>query len=187
MKLPRRFLGVGALVALATAGCGGNGDVSTPRFLSLGTAPPGGAFFVVGGAFAEVLGESGLRVTAEATKGSGENIRRLAPGKLDIAISNAAVADFAARGEDGWGRAYPVQAVMTLAPNVATFVSPRRHDINRIQDLAGNRVGEAGTHGSDSTKEARWPDPSARERERMDPPEVGPVAEDGERDPVAER
>jgi TRAP-type uncharacterized transport system substrate-binding protein len=80
VKLPRRFLGVGALVALAAAGCGGNGDGSTPRFLSLGTAPPGGAFFVVGGAIAEVLGESGLRVTAEATKGSGENIRRLARG-----------------------------------------------------------------------------------------------------------
>ena len=140
MKLSRRFLGVGALVALAAGGCGGNGDTSTPRFLSLGTAPPGGAFFVVGGAIAEVLGESGLRVTAEATKGSGENIRRLASGELDFAISNAAVTYFAARGEDGWGRAYPVQAVMTLAPNVATFVSPRRHEINRIQDLVGNRV-----------------------------------------------
>ena len=142
-----RYLGAGILRALVPCflpllvlhGCGNGGD-PPPRFLSLGTAPPGGAFFVVGGALAEVLGESGLRVTAEATKGSGENIRRLASGELDIAISNAAVTYFAARGEDGWGRAYPVQAVMTLAPNVATFVSPRRHEINRIQDLAGNRV-----------------------------------------------
>jgi TRAP transporter TAXI family solute receptor len=142
-----RYLGAGSLRApvpcflllLVLHGCGNGGD-PPPRFLSLGTAPPGGAFFVVGGALAEVLGESGLRVTAEATKGSGENIRRLASGELDIAISNAAVTYFAARGEDGWGRAYPVQAVMTLAPNVATFVSPRRHEINRIQDLAGNRV-----------------------------------------------
>ena len=126
-------------VLLASPGCGG-GDLQTPRFLSLGTAPPGGAFFVVGGALAEVLDEAGMRVTAEATKGSGENIRRLASGELDFAISNAAVTYFAARGEDGWGRAYPVQAVMTLAPNVATFVSPRRHEVNRIQDLAGKRV-----------------------------------------------
>ena len=144
MQIPRRFLGCGAFVApfvaLIVAGCGGGGDDATPRFLSLGTAPPGGAFFVVGGALAEVLGESGLRVTAEATKGSGENIRRLASGELDLAISNAAVTYFAARGEDGWGRSYPVQAVMTLAPNVATFVAPRRHQIERIQDLAGKRV-----------------------------------------------
>ena len=134
-----RALAPWLLPLLVLPGCGNGGDTA-PRFLSLGTAPPGGAFFVVGGALAEVLGESGLRVTAEATKGSGENIRRLASGELDIAISNAAVTYFAARGEDGWGRAYPVQAVMTLAPNVATFISPRRHEITRISDLAGNRV-----------------------------------------------
>lgn len=145
MPVPNSRPGVSrALVRLCLAvgfvsGCGG-GDGPAPAFLSLGTAPPGGAFFVVGGALAEVLGEADLRVTAEATKGSGENIRRLASGELDFAISNAAVTYFAARGEDGWGRAYPVQAVMTLAPNVATFVAPRRHEINGIQDLAGRRV-----------------------------------------------
>lgn len=125
---------------LAAGGCGGAGDGAAPTFLSLGTAPPGGAFFVVGGALAEVLGEAGLRVTPEATKGSGENIRRLASGELDFAVSNSAVTYFAARGEDGWGREYPVQAVMTLAPNVATFIAPRRHEVNGIPDLAGKRV-----------------------------------------------
>ena len=141
MKSPRRFRAAGALALLVAVGCGGGGEeAATPRFLSLGAAPPGGAFFVVGGALAEVLGEAGMRVTAEATKGSGENIRRLASGELDLALSNAAVTYFAARGEDGWGREYPVQAVMTLAPNVATFVSPRRHEVNGIPDLAGKRV-----------------------------------------------
>ena len=140
MRFPRRFLGVGALLPLLAAGCGGGGDGAAPRFLSLGTAPPGGAFFIVGGALAEVLDQAGQRVTAEATKGSGENIRRLASGELDLALSNAAVTYFAARGEDGWGREYPVQAVMTLAPNIAVFVSPRRHEVNSIPDLAGKRV-----------------------------------------------
>ena len=128
------------LALIVSAGCGGSGEDTAPTFLSLGTAPPGGAFFVVGGALAEVLGEAGLRVTPEATKGSGENIRRLASGELDFAISNSAVTYFAARGEDGWGRAYPIQSVMTLAPNVATFVAPRRHGVNGIPDLAGHRV-----------------------------------------------
>ena len=81
-----------------------------------------------------------MQVTAEATKGSGENLRRLAADELDLALSNAAVSYFAARGEDGWGREYPVEAVMTLAPNVALFVSPRRHGVERIADLAGKRV-----------------------------------------------
>lgn len=125
------------LLALASA-CGGAAE--RQPFLSLGAAPPGGAFFVVGGALAEVLTESGMQVTAEATKGSGENLRRLAADELDLALSNAAVSYFAARGEDGWGREYPVEAVMTLAPNVALFVSPRRHGVERIADLAGKRV-----------------------------------------------
>lgn len=130
-------LSAALLVALASA-CGGAAE--RQPFLSLGAAPPGGAFFVVGGALAEVLTESGMQVTAEATKGSGENLRRLAADELDLALSNAAVSYFAARGEDGWGREYPVEAVMTLAPNVALFVSPRRHGVERIADLAGKRV-----------------------------------------------
>lgn len=122
------------------AACAGDSDGERPRFLSLGAAPPGGAFFVVGGALAEVLSAEGLQVTAEATKGSGENIRRLAAGELDLALSNAAVSYFASRGEDGWGQPYPIRAVMTLAPNVALFVSPRRHEVAGIADLAGKRV-----------------------------------------------
>lgn len=142
MRSRHRLLATGCLLLpLLSSGCTGSApDGARPRFLSLGTAPPGGAFFIVGGALAEVLGDSGMEVTAEATKGSGENIRRLASGELDLALSNAAVTYFAARGEDGWGRSYPVQAVMTLAPNIATFVSPRRHEVNRIADLAGKRV-----------------------------------------------
>ncbi len=133
----------GAFAAALAWGCGDGGDpTAAPQFLSLGTAPPGGAFFVVGGALAEVLGEGedGLRVTAEATKGSGENIRRLASGELDLALSNAAVTYFAARGEDGWGQAYDVRAVMTLAPNVATFVAPSRSEIHGVGDIAGKRI-----------------------------------------------
>ncbi len=135
-----RRLAPAALAVLLGAACGGDGADPGRTFLSLGTAPPGGAFFVVGGALAEVLGESGLSVTAEATKGSGENIRRLARGELDLALSNAAVTYFAARGEDGWGREYPVRAVMTLAPNVALFVAPRFQEVEELRDLVGRRV-----------------------------------------------
>ena len=79
-------------------GCGGGGgdeesvDQAPSRvFLSLGTAPPGGAFFVVGSALAEVMNEFGgglgWNTTAEATSGSQENIRRLDSGELDFAMS----------------------------------------------------------------------------------------------------
>ncbi len=141
-----------ALAALAFAGCGRepgpSAGVETQtaerRFLSVGTAPPGGAFFVVGGALAEVLaerrGENPWQVTAEATKGTQENIRRLAKGELDFALANAAITYFAVRGEEGWEAAQPVRAVMTLAPNVALFLAPRSGGLAKISDLRGKRV-----------------------------------------------
>lgn len=132
---------------LAAIACGGatseGGGTSAPRFLSMGTAPPGGAFFVVGGALAEVFNEhgGGSSMTAEATSGSQENIRRLGSGELDFALSNAAITYFAVRGSEGWDRSYPVRVVMTLAPNVAMFIAPAGSGVGSIADLAGKRVG----------------------------------------------
>ena len=139
-------LGLSMAVALA-AGCGGapaDGDGPERVFLSLGTAPPGGAFFVVGSALAEVLnenrGDTGWNVTAEATSGSQENIRRLASGELNFALSNSAVTYFGGRGTEGWDRAYPMRTVMTLAPNVALFITPASSGLRTLEDLNGKRV-----------------------------------------------
>ena len=139
------LLAVVALLVLA-CGSGGDGTQEAParRFLSIGTAPPGGAFFVVGGALAEVLNsagaEAGWQVTAEATKGTQENIRRLTSGELDFALANAAISYFAVRGSEGWEQAHEIRAVMTLAPNVAFFVAPRDGGVQSIAALAGQRV-----------------------------------------------
>lgn len=151
MSRSNGFVGLAVLAMLACA-CGGGapgpgGEATSSggrRFLSVGTAPPGGAFFVVGGAIAEVLdenrGDNEWEVTAEATKGSQENIRRLASGELDLALSNAAITYFAVRGTEGWERPFDVRAVMTLAPNVALFIAPRGGPIRTVPDLRGKRV-----------------------------------------------
>jgi len=152
---------IGALLALTA--CGGSGETgatntggaetaaadpneeastSERRFLSLGSAPAGGAFFVVGGAVAEVASAhvDGWSMTSEATKGSRENIRRLVQGELEFGLANSAITYFAVRGERGWDRAYDVRSVMTLAPNVTLFVTRKSSGITSIADLAGRRV-----------------------------------------------
>lgn len=131
-------------VACSGGGAGDSGTGgSANRFLSIGTAPPGGAFFPVGGALAEVLnahpGDRDWQITAEATKGTQENLRRLASGELDFALANSAITYFAVRGEDGWDREYPIRAVMTLAPNVALFIAPEG-GATSIEGLRGERV-----------------------------------------------
>ena len=146
------FLVALMVCAPAAMSCGGgggdgeSGDGAPSRvFLSVGTAPPGGAFFVVGSALAEVLNEFGAafgwNATAEATAGSLENIRRLDTGEIDFAMSNAAISYFAVRGGEGWDKPYSVRAVMTLAPNVALFISPAGSGVETIDDLRGKRVG----------------------------------------------
>lgn len=143
------WLWIAALaVGLTLVACGGQDDSGAPspqrRFLSIGTAPTGGAFFVVGGALGEVLNEFGAdygwQVTAEATAGSQENIRRLSSGDLDFALANAAITYFGVRGEGEWESAHEVRAVMTLAPNVALFVAPVSAGVESLPDLAGKRV-----------------------------------------------
>ncbi len=136
------------ILAATSWNCGGssdNGDTAVSRqFLSMGTAPPGGAFFVVGSALAEVINQTGsdlgYNVTAEATSGSQENIRRLASGELEFSLSNAAITYFAVRGGEGWDRAYPVRSVMTLAPNIALFVTLPDSGITTLADMRGHRV-----------------------------------------------
>ena len=152
----RPFSSVLSIVALAfftltLVACGGSPDGDggadakpERQFLSIGTAPAGGAFFVVGGALAEVADANGKdlgwQVTAEATQGSQENIRRLSAGELDFALSNAAITYFAVRGESSWDKAHDVRAVMTLAPNIALFIATEQSGVKSIADLAGQRV-----------------------------------------------
>lgn len=110
----------------------------------MGTAPVGGAFPVVGGAIAEVLnsnkGDNDWKVQAKGTKGSQENIRRLAQGKLQLALSNSAITYFAVRGESGWEQQYEMRAICTLAPNVAMFITKADSGIKSIADLKGKQV-----------------------------------------------
>ena len=139
---------IGLILALSFATS--TASAQKRRFLSVGTAPPGGAFFVVGGAIAQVVSnhtdDLNWEVSAEATKGTQENIRRLAKGELEFALANAAISYFAVRGEGAWKGEQPVRTVMTLAPNVALFITSQSSGVKKISDLKGKRavVGPAG-------------------------------------------
>ncbi len=114
------------------------------QFVTIGTAPPGGAFFMVGNAIANVVGSKlqgqNLVVSAESTRGTQENIRRLAAGEIDFGMANAAISYFAARGEGTWKHPHDIRAVATMAPNVGVFIAPRRAGIRTVSELAGKRV-----------------------------------------------
>lgn len=135
-----------ATIALVVACGGGEGESQGTklRFVNIGTAPVGGVFYTIGGAISDVLNQSAeeqnWKVTAQSTGGSMENIRRLDSEEIQFAVSNSSITYFAARGEEGWEKAYSVSAVMTLFPNVAMFVTKKDSGIATPADLKGKRV-----------------------------------------------
>lgn len=152
----REFLATTALGSAALfAGCGG-GDkggendgvgASKPggrQFITVGTAPVGGVFFVVGGAIAQIIeekkGANSWKVSAEASRGSQENIRLISAGEQQISMSNSSITYHAVRGEGGWDKKYNVKAVMTMFPLVAQFVTRKGSGIESLRDLKGKRV-----------------------------------------------
>ena len=161
MKPITSYLSIAALIFALSLGFGcdntqkrqsAEGEKAAAKrvHISIGTAPTGGAFFVVGSAIAAVVSdntsETGWEVTAESTKGTQENIRRLVNSELEFALANAAISYFAVRGEGAWKAEHPIRTVMTLAPNVGLFVTQQSSGIRSIQDFAGKRivVGPAG-------------------------------------------
>jgi TRAP transporter TAXI family solute receptor len=127
------------------AGCGPSSSSAGKRqFVTLGTAPVGGAFRPVGDAIASVLneyrGDLDWKVQSKGTKGSQQNIRELASGDIQLAMSNSAITYYAVRGESGWDKKYDVRTVVTMAPNVGLFITKRDSGIQNISDLKNKRV-----------------------------------------------
>ena len=121
-----------------------NGSGGGRTFITVGTAPEGGAFSPVGNAISNVVdandGELNWKVATQGTKGTQENIRKLAAGELEFGMSNAGIAYFATRGEGAWEKPFEVRSVATLAPNVGVFVTTAGTGIKTISDLKGKRV-----------------------------------------------
>jgi len=127
-----------------TTGGGGGTSGGGRRFITIGTAPVGGVFFVVGGAIAQALeakkGDNNWKVSAEASRGSQENIRLITSGEQQLSMSNSSITYHAVRGEGGWDKKYDVKAVMTMFPLVAQFVTKKGSGIKSLADLKGKRV-----------------------------------------------
>ena len=136
------------LTSTAFLGCSPSNTAGTAtgsrQFVTVGTAPEGGAFAPVGNAISSVVegnkGELNWKVSTQGTKGTQENIRKLDAGELEFGMSNAGIAYFATRGEGAWDKPYEVRSVATLAPNVGIFVTTASSGITTIAELKGKRV-----------------------------------------------
>ncbi len=145
MKYVTSNLTIFCFILALSIGLGCDNSVKR-QHISIGTAPIGGAFHPVGNAIADVVArnikDKNWEVTAEGTKGTQQNIRLLVSEDrtIEFALANAAISYFAVRGEGAWQEVQPIRSVMTLAPNVGLFVTPKSSGIKSITDLKGKRV-----------------------------------------------
>ncbi len=131
--------------ALLAVGCKPSGGGKGKKiFLNMGTSPEGGLFKPIGDSLSAVInenpGENNWKATSKISKGSQENIRLLDTGEYQLGVSNAAITYFAVNGEGTWDKKYNARAIVTLAPNVAMFVTKADSGIKTIADLKGKRV-----------------------------------------------
>jgi TRAP transporter TAXI family solute receptor len=124
-----------------------NESVVAAFSLVLGTATPGGGFPVYGAAFTEVLNgqEPRLRIQAQNTKGSSENVPLLEAGKLDLGLIAGEYASALMAKPDTRLR---VIAAMYSSPGL--FIVKGDSSVRTIADLKGKPV-VLGTQGSGIT------------------------------------
>ena len=123
------------------------------EFITIGTGSVTGTYYPTGGAICRLVNkmkkETGIRCSVESTGGSVYNINTIKNGELDFGISQSDVVYQAYRGEKKFeGKTVKkLRSVMAIYPELFTFVSNRKANINKIEDIKGKRI-NVGNPGS---------------------------------------
>ena len=147
--LTRVAFSVFCLFVLTSVGCGGSGAPSA-RFLSIATGGTGGVYYPYGGGVAKVLNENlpDVRVTAEVTAASVDNLKLIRDGRADIAFTLAdTLADGVAGRGPFEGRAVPAASLAVLYSNFTQLVTLASSGIDSVAGLRG-KVISTGSPGS---------------------------------------
>lgn len=109
--------------------------------LTLGTAAPGGVWYVLGAGFADLWSRevAGVEAVAESTAGANENPRLVARNQLDIGLTNPGV--IKSEVEKG---TFGKEQIFILAAGhggLSHLVVRKDSNIQKFTDLKGKRVG----------------------------------------------
>ncbi|HWP50822.1 MAG TPA: TAXI family TRAP transporter solute-binding subunit [Clostridia bacterium] len=114
-----------------------------PKFLSVGTAAAGGAYYPIGIAMADIItNELDIQTTAQVTGGAVENNGLIEDGTLQIAITQGPMAYAAVNGTAPYDKKHEKVAAMFsgLSKGVFHVVTLEGTGIKTMQDLKGKRV-----------------------------------------------
>jgi uncharacterized protein len=145
-----------AMCALATLLCSVSARSAEPNWpdhLSIGTASPGGTYYVYGEGLAKILTRSlDLPVVRLATEGPVQNIELLEAGEAKLGFVTTGIAQQAWNGTGLWAGKKPARSMRAIFPMYDTpfqFLVLQDSEIRTVADMAGKRIG-VGPHGGTS-------------------------------------
>ncbi|MFR9778753.1 TAXI family TRAP transporter solute-binding subunit [Micromonospora sp. MS34] len=150
-------VGVLALVAAGTAGCGGRQDgaatddaaseitckVIKDTRVGIATGNATGVYYVVGNALAGQLSgatDGKLTGTAAETGASVQNIEQLVTGQYDVAFSLFDTAVNAVQGKGTFGSPQPVLALARIYDNYTQVIVRADSGITSVADMKGKKI-----------------------------------------------
>lgn len=108
-----------------------------PQQLSIFTGPQGGSWYAMGGGFARIFQEAGVRASSEVGGGV-SNVAVVSAGRGELAFTMSAVPPIAAQGAPPFRAPITnIRAIGTIGPNHVHVVVAADSGVATIQDLRG--------------------------------------------------
>ncbi len=128
------------------------------KVISIGTAPPGGAWYGIGGALADVITNEveGVKAVAEVTGAAIENVKLLGTRKIDIGFTINDIAKTGYEGEAPFKEKYSNlrTLVSSIQKGSLQVVALKGAGLEYVSDMKGKRVA-VGPSGHGSLKNLR--------------------------------
>jgi uncharacterized protein len=138
-------LAIFAAAALLSPASSRSGEPNWPDHLTIGTASPGGTYYVYGDGLAKILTRTlDLPVARLATEGPAQNIELLEAGEAKLGFVTIGIALQAWNGTGVWVGKKPARSMRAIFPMYDTpfqFLVLQESGIRSITEVAGKRVG----------------------------------------------
>ena len=147
---------IAAIAATLTfSSLGRAAEPNWPDHLTIGTASPGGTYFVYGTGLAQILTRAlDLPVVARPTEGPAENIALLEAGEAKLGFVTVGVALQAWNGTGVWAGKAPARSMRAIFPMYDTpfqLLALQDTNIRSIADMADKRIGVGPRGGTSAT------------------------------------
>jgi uncharacterized protein len=143
------LLAIGASTSVPAAG------PEWPKSLTLGTASPGGVYYVYGEALAQILTEKlGIDVNPLPSQGTVHNVRLIESGGVQLGLITMGVGLEGWNGIGDWTKGQKFRQMRALFPMYDTPFQPvvlRRSGISTIAQLDNKRIGVGPRGGTSGT------------------------------------